>query len=55
MKENAVDQLAIPTIAEGESLEDFRSNVEEFDADAAGAREYRFVELYQAALRHLIG
>lgn len=39
MKENAVDQLAIPTIAEGESLEDSRSNVEEFDADAAGARE----------------
>ncbi len=55
LKENAVDQLALPTLGEGESVADFRANVEDFDADAAGAREYRFVELYQAALRHLIG
>ena len=55
LKENLVDQLAVPTIAPGESLADFRAADDEFDADAAGAREYRFVELYQAALRHLIG
>ncbi|AQP48447.1 xylose isomerase [Tessaracoccus aquimaris] len=55
LRENAVDQLALPTLGEGESVADFRANVEDFDADAAGAREYRFVELYQAALRHLIG
>ena len=42
----------------GESLEDFladRSSYEEFDAQAAGEREYHFVELYQQAMRHLIG
>ena len=55
LKDNAVDQLALPTLGEGESVAEFRANVEDFDADAAGAREYRFVELYQAALRHLIG
>ena len=54
MEENLIAQLAVPTLAEGESVADFLATEEEFDADAAGAREYRFVELYQAALRHLI-
>ena len=31
------------------------SALEEFDAQAAGEREYHFVELYQQAMRHLIG
>ena len=55
MKENMIDQLAVSTLGEGESIEAFLAAEEDFDADAAGAREYRFVELYQAALRHLIG
>ena len=55
MEENMIDQLAVPTLAEGESIENFLAAEEDFDADAAGAREYRFVELYQSAIRHLIG
>ena len=55
MKENMIDQLAKPTLGEGETIESFLASEEEFDADAAGAREYRFVELYQTAIRHLIG
>ena len=51
-------ELGESTLAAGESLEDFladRSSYEEFDAQAAGEREYHFVELYQQAMRHLIG
>ncbi|HHT12267.1 MAG TPA: xylose isomerase [Propionibacterium sp.] len=55
MKEASVDELAQPTLAEGESIADFLAADEPFDADEKGAREYRYVELYQAAMRHLIG
>ena len=58
MKAASIDQLCQPTLADGESLEDFltdRTAFEDFDADAAGAREYHFVELYHQAMRHLIG
>ena len=54
----SVPELGESTLAAGESLEDFladRSSYEEFDAQAAGEREYHFVELYQQAMRHLIG
>ena len=54
----SVPELGESTLAAGESLEDFladRSSYEEFDAQAAGKREYHFVELYQQAMRHLIG
>lgn len=53
----SVSELAQPTLAQGESLEDFLADRgdEEFDATAAGAREYHFVELYQQAMRHLVG
>ena len=54
----SVDELARPTLAAGESLEDFLSDCnayEDFDAEAAAEREYHFVELYQHAMRHLIG
>ena len=54
----SVSELAQPTLAPGESLEGFladRGAYEEFDATAAGAREYHFVELYQQAMRHLVG
>lgn len=55
MEFNGIFESATATLGAGESLADFLAADEPFDADAAGAREYRFVELYQAALRHLIG
>ncbi len=55
MTDNGIFDSAVPTLAAGESVADFLAADEPFDADAAGAREYRFVELYQAAMRHLVG
>ena len=58
MASASIPELAEPTLAPGETLADFiadKSVFEEFDADAAGEREYHFVELYQQAMRHLIG
>ncbi len=51
-------ELSQPTLAEGETVADLladRSSFEDFDADAAGERNYGFVRLNQLALRHLIG
>jgi len=51
-------ELAEPTLAEGESLDDFladRSAFEDFDAEAAAARDYHYVDLYEKAVQHLIG
>jgi xylose isomerase len=53
-----VAELAVPTLAPGESIVDLladRSAFEDFDADTAGARGYGFVELNQLALEHLLG
>lgn len=58
MEEASVYELAQPTLDPGETIDDFladRSAYEDFDADAKGAREYHFVELYHHAMRHLIG
>jgi len=55
MTDNGIFDSAVPTLAAGESVADFLAADEPFDADAAGAREHRFVELYQAAMRHLVG
>ena len=55
MTDNGIFDSAVPTLAAGESVADFLAADEPFDADAAGVREYRFVELYQAAMRHLVG
>jgi len=55
---SGVNELAQPTLGAGESLADLladRSAYEEFDADAAGERNYGFVRLHQLAMRHLIG
>ena len=51
----SIPDLATPTMAEGESYADFMASDAGFDPDAAGEREYHFVELHQQALRHLIG
>ncbi|MFP2068335.1 xylose isomerase [Actinotignum timonense] len=53
MEAASVSELAEPTVAEGESLDDVRA--EKFDVAALAAREYHYVELYQQAMRHLIG
>ena len=58
MEAASVAELATPTLAPGESIDDFladRSAFEDFDAEAKGVREYHYVELYQQAMRHLIG
>jgi xylose isomerase len=48
-----VDQLSVPTVAEGESIQSLRE--EAFDPDAAGARGMGFERLDQLALEHLYG
>ena len=55
---SGVYELGEPTLAAGESLEDFigdRSAYEDFDAEAAAERDYHYVDLYQKAVMHLIG
>ncbi|MDN5559559.1 MAG: xylose isomerase [Ruaniaceae bacterium] len=55
---SGVYELAEPTLGDDESLADFmadRSVFEDFDADAAGERNYGFVRLYQLAMQHLLG
>lgn len=55
---SGVPELGEPTLAPGESVTDLladRSAFEDFDAEAAAARDYHFVDLHQKALRHLIG
>jgi xylose isomerase len=53
-----VAELAIPTLAEGESytnlLED-RSAFEDFDVEAAAQRGYHFTQLDQLAVEHVLG
>ena len=48
-----VRELARPTLADGESLEDLRA--EELDPQAAGARGMHFERLDQLAMEHLLG
>ena len=48
-----VADLAIPTLAPGETVEDLRA--EEFDLEAAAARGYAFEHLDQLAMDHLLG
>jgi xylose isomerase len=53
-----VPELAIPTLAPGESYENLladRSAYEDFDADAVAERGYSFVQLDQLAIEHLLG
>jgi xylose isomerase len=53
-----VPELAVPTLADGESYADLladRSAFEDFDADAVAALGYSFVQLDQLAVEHLLG
>ncbi|MDP9241006.1 MAG: xylose isomerase, partial [Actinomycetota bacterium] len=53
LRDARVDQLAVPTLAEGESIETLRA--ESFDPDEAGRRGMAFEHLDQLALEHLYG
>ncbi len=58
MEKAKIAELATPTLNPGETMDEFLADpqvFQNFDADEAGAREYHFVELYQQAMRHLIG
>ncbi len=58
MKYAGVFDLGTPTLAKGETFDQFladRTTREDFDVDAAAAREYGLVQLHQLALLHLIG
>lgn len=50
----SIPELAEPTMAEGESYADLLAS-DDIDPEAAGEREYHYVELYHNAMRHLIG
>jgi xylose isomerase len=53
-----VDQLVVPTLGDGEKLNDLiadRTAFEDFDPDGFAKRGYGFVALAQLALEHLLG
>jgi len=53
-----VDELAVPTLAEGEGFEGLladRGAFEDFDVDAAAARDFGFIRLSELALEHVLG
>ena len=53
LRDARVDELAVPTLAEGETLADVRA--ESFDTEAAARRGMAFEALDQLALEHLYG
>ena len=56
--DSGVLELGEPTLSPGETVADLladTSAIEDFDADAAGERNYGFVRLNQLAIQHLIG
>ncbi|MEU4574278.1 xylose isomerase [Nonomuraea sp. ATR24] len=58
LRASRLDDLARPTLADGETLQDLladRGAFEDFDADAAGARGMAFERLDQLAMEHLLG
>ncbi|WP_216216095.1 xylose isomerase [Amycolatopsis aidingensis] len=57
-RDSGLDELSLPTLADGESVADLRADrtaYEEFDPEAAARRGYGFVTLSQLALEHLLG
>jgi xylose isomerase len=53
LADSRVAELAVPTMAEGESLDDLRG--EDFDIEAAAKRGFAFEALDQLAMDHLLG
>jgi xylose isomerase len=57
LRDSKVDELSVPTLADGESYAELladRGAFEEFDVDAAGKLGYGFVRLNQLAVEHLL-
>ncbi|MCI9889313.1 xylose isomerase [Micrococcales bacterium 31B] len=58
LKASGIYELAEPTLASGETLADLKADktaFEDFDANAAGERDFAFIRLNQLALEHLMG
>ncbi|MFA6298479.1 MAG: xylose isomerase [Nocardioides sp.] len=55
MEYAGVLELGAPTLAAGESLEDFLAADDDFDPHRAAERDYGFVRLQQLALQHVLG
>jgi len=58
MEASGLTELAAPTLAEGETVEDLiadRSAFEDYDADKAAEHSYAFVHLNQLAVEHALG
>jgi xylose isomerase len=58
LRASRADQLAVPTLGDGEKITDLladRSAFEDFDPDAFAQRGYNFVQLAQLALEHVLG
>jgi xylose isomerase len=53
LRTSRVDELAVPTLADGESLADLRAAT--YDVEALAARGSAFEALDQLALEHLLG
>lgn len=53
LKAARVDQLGVPTMADGESLADLRA--EAIDAEAAGKRSMSYSRIDQLAIEHMLG
>ncbi|USR79018.1 xylose isomerase [Arcanobacterium pinnipediorum] len=54
LKAASIDQLGEPTRAPGETIADLLAEPDR-DLNELAGREYHFVELYQQAMRHLVG
>jgi xylose isomerase len=53
-----VDELSVPTLADGESAAELRADLdayERYDVETAGTRGYGFAHLDQLAIEHLLG
>jgi xylose isomerase len=55
MQYAGVLDLATTTVADGESLEEFRKADDGFDPEKAAQRDFGFVRLQQLAVEHLVG
>jgi xylose isomerase len=55
LRASRLDQLAQPTLAEGESARDLLAAGEDFDPEEAGRRGMAFERLDQLAWEHLVG
>ena len=53
LKESRTDQLAVPTLATGETWRDLKDS--SFDVELAGARGYGYEKIDQLAIEHLMG